>query len=108
MSQASNCIGIPLFLHPLKQFRITEKCPDGGIGRRVGLKHQYRKMCRFDPGSGYIKAAFLGCFFIFTYWRSCFDLILGVGLKYQFRKMFRSDSYRNDPGSGYIKAAFLG
>ena len=28
-------------------------CPDGGIGRRVGLKHQYRKMCRFDPGSGY-------------------------------------------------------
>lgn len=27
--------------------------PDGGIGRRVGLKHQYRKVCRFDPGSGY-------------------------------------------------------
>ena len=22
-------------------------------------------MCRFDPGSGYIKAAFLGCFFYF-------------------------------------------
>ena len=67
MSQASNCIGIRLFLHPLKQFRITEKCPDGGIGRRVGLKHQYRKMCRFDPGSGYIKAAFLGCFFYFCF-----------------------------------------
>lgn len=29
--------------------------PDGGIGRRVGLKHQYRKVCRFDPGSGYRK-----------------------------------------------------
>ena len=29
--------------------------PDGGIGRRVGLKHQYRKVCRFDPGSGYCK-----------------------------------------------------
>ena len=28
-------------------------CPDGGIGRRVGLKHQCRKACRFDPGSGY-------------------------------------------------------
>ena len=29
------------------------KSPDGGIGRRVGLKHQCRKACRFDPGSGY-------------------------------------------------------
>ena len=28
-------------------------CPDGGIGRRVGLKHQCRKASRFDPGSGY-------------------------------------------------------
>ena len=27
--------------------------PDGGIGRRVGLKHQYLTMCRFEPGSGY-------------------------------------------------------
>ena len=31
----------------------TITCPDGGIGRRVGLKHQCRKACRFDPGSGY-------------------------------------------------------
>ena len=31
-------------------------CPDGGIGRRAGLKHQCRKACRFDPGSGYKKA----------------------------------------------------
>ena len=30
-------------------------CPDGGIGRRAGLKHQCRKACRFDPGSGYKK-----------------------------------------------------
>ena len=27
--------------------------PDGGIGRRAGLKHQWRNPCRFDPGSGY-------------------------------------------------------
>ena len=27
--------------------------PDGGIGRRVGLKHQWSNPCRFDPGSGY-------------------------------------------------------
>ena len=28
-------------------------CPDGGIGRRAGLKHQWSNPCRFDPGSGY-------------------------------------------------------
>ena len=33
-------------------------CPDGGIGRRVGLKHQCRKACRFDPGSGYLSKQF--------------------------------------------------
>ena len=33
----------------------TTKCarPDGGIGRRAGLKHQWGNPCRFDPGSGY-------------------------------------------------------
>ena len=33
----------------------TEKhtSPDGGIGRRAGLKHQWSNPCRFDPGSGY-------------------------------------------------------
>ena len=41
------------------QFRTpvpTEKSatsPDGGIGRRAGLKHQWSNPCRFDPGSGY-------------------------------------------------------
>ena len=29
--------------------------PDGGIGRRAGLKHQCRKASRFEPGSGYSK-----------------------------------------------------
>ena len=29
--------------------------PDGGIGRRAGLKHQWSNPCRFDPGSGYKK-----------------------------------------------------
>lgn len=28
-------------------------CPDGGIGRRVGLKHQWCEPCRFEPGSGH-------------------------------------------------------
>ncbi len=27
--------------------------PDGGIGRRDGLKHRWSNPCRFDPGSGY-------------------------------------------------------
>ena len=30
-----------------------EGSPDGGIGRRAGLKHQWSNPCRFDPGSGY-------------------------------------------------------
>ena len=29
--------------------------PDGGIGRRAGLKHQWGNPSRFDPGSGYAK-----------------------------------------------------
>ena len=33
-----------------------EKSPDGGIGRRAGLKHQCRKASRFEPGSGYYKS----------------------------------------------------
>ena len=37
-------------LHPQKQVRR----PDGGIGRRAGLKHQWGNPCRFDPGSGYL------------------------------------------------------
>ena len=32
----------------------TVKSPDGGIGRRAGLKHQWGNPCRFDPGSGYL------------------------------------------------------
>ena len=35
------------------QQEYAHSCPDGGIGRRAGLKHQCRKACRFDPGSGY-------------------------------------------------------
>ena len=35
------------FAHKLR------KCPDGGIGRRAGLKHQWGNPSRFDPGSGY-------------------------------------------------------
>ena len=31
----------------------TRNRPDGGIGRRAGLKHQWSNPSRFDPGSGY-------------------------------------------------------
>ena len=35
--------------------RTQHTSPDGGIGRRAGLKHQWSNPCRFDPGSGYKK-----------------------------------------------------
>ena len=34
-------------------FTNSVQCPDGGIGRRAGLKHQWGNPSRFDPGSGY-------------------------------------------------------
>lgn len=37
-------------LHRLKQKTLR---PDGGIGRRAGLKHQWSNSSRFEPGSGY-------------------------------------------------------
>ncbi len=41
------------------------ECPDGGIGRRAGLKHQWGNPSRFDPGSGYKKRrVLLSVFFI--------------------------------------------
>lgn len=30
------------------------KSPDGGIGRRAGLKHQWSNPSRFEPESGYL------------------------------------------------------
>ena len=55
--------------------------PDGGIGRRAGLKHQWGNPSRFDPGSGYkepqveeLAALFL--FFVFSFWKSYRNLIL--------------------------------
>ena len=35
----------------------TKSCPDGGIGRRAGLKHQWSNPSRFEPGSGYKEKA---------------------------------------------------
>ena len=32
------------------------RSPDGGIGRRAGLKHQWSNPSRFEPGSGYYKS----------------------------------------------------
>ena len=40
-------------MHPLS--------PDGGIGRRAGLKHQWGNPSRFEPGSGYLRSLANGC-----------------------------------------------
>ena len=39
---------------PPHRQRKAHTSPDGGIGRRAGLKHQWSNPCRFDPGSGYL------------------------------------------------------
>ena len=57
------------------------QCPDGGIGRRAGLKHQWGNPSRFDPGSGYkepqvLQLAALFLFFVFSFWKSYRNLIL--------------------------------
>ena len=50
LGRASNKFGSVLGFHYICTLTI---CPDGGIGRRAGLKHQWSDPCRFDPGSGY-------------------------------------------------------
>ena len=45
-------------------FLQLEKCPGGGIGRRVGLKHQWCKPCRFEPGPGYKSRNNVSAFYI--------------------------------------------
>ena len=50
--------------------------PDGGIGRRAGLKHQWGDPCRFDPGSGYKKREVFGPPFSCTQSRGRIDLFL--------------------------------
>ena len=35
---------------------LQSQSPDGGIGRRAGLKHQWGNPSRFEPGSGYTTA----------------------------------------------------
>ena len=50
---------------------VKHTSPDGGIGRRAGLKHQWSNPCRFDPGSGYDKMQVLDfqtlAFFFFLF-----------------------------------------
>ena len=48
-------LAIQIFIVPLHRFSEEMRIsgPDGGIGRRAGLKHQWGNPCRFDPGSGY-------------------------------------------------------
>ena len=41
-----------VILQPISELTRSDG-PDGGIGRRAGLKHQWSNPCRFDPGSGY-------------------------------------------------------
>ncbi len=78
-------------LHPQFQMNARSICPDGGIGRRVGLKHQYLTMCRFEPGSGYnvLKrtlvsqalarvSSFLSLKFGHIWTQNAYDLRLGI------------------------------
>ena len=51
MKSFANQKNLPTFAPVSKR----QPCPDGGIGRRAGLKHQCRKASRFEPGSGYHK-----------------------------------------------------
>ena len=44
-------------------------CPDGGIGRRAGLKHQWGNPSRFDPGSGYKKQESIPAFLFLNIFR---------------------------------------
>ena len=39
----------------VKNRYLCATCPDGGIGRRAGLKHLWSNPCRFDPGSGHFE-----------------------------------------------------
>ena len=53
--QAAASQWFPTLVKPSSPYRQrnAHTSPDGGIGRRAGLKHQWRNPCRFDPGSGY-------------------------------------------------------
>ena len=70
-------------------------CPDGGIGRRAGLKHQWSNPCRFDPGSGYKQKTqhYAGsfCLYPFSTPVSCADS------PFQGHTAFRSRSSRASP-----------
>ena len=43
---------LPTKPHAHRQLK-QHTSPDGGIGRRAGLKHQWSNPCRYDPGTGY-------------------------------------------------------
>ena len=83
------------------------QCPDGGIGRRAGLKHQWSNPCRFDPGSGYKKRlrAMLGAFF---FWRgghfSCTHK--GKPLSFLNPRHFVTALIRGMPPSAYASEGF--
>ena len=70
--------------------------PDGGIGRRAGLKHQWSNPCRFDPGSGYKQKRLsitlgLFCLYPFSTPVSCADS------PFQGHTAFRSRFSRASP-----------
>ena len=46
------------FFLNFSSYLCNRKSPDGGIGRRAGLKHQWGNPSRFEPGSGYAVGAF--------------------------------------------------
>ena len=47
---------IPRFHCTFARTFLFYRSPDGGIGRRAGLKHQWSNPSRFEPGSGYHKS----------------------------------------------------
>ena len=75
----------------------TRNRPDGGIGRRAGLKHQWSNPSRFDPGSGYKELQVFTCgSFLCKHHRPDGGIGRRAGLKHQW-----GNPSRFDPGSGY-------
>lgn len=62
---------------------LQHRRPNGGIGRRDGLKHRWGNPSRFEPGFGHIQQAIISvvcCFFL------CICLLCRVN-KLNLRKM---------------------
>lgn len=68
LNNPSKICHIQIFSLPLHSLFRQRPCPDGGIGRRAGLKHQWGNPSRFEPGSGYkdrLITCWLSAYFVF-------------------------------------------